>query len=220
MCAFAPYDIENVKVIGYDVVSNRPKVAAVPGARRPISEFAGRERGRRDRQEARRSIRSSFGSERGARGDEGRVRAEVRPIGLVDTLHAWRRPITTRPARPLARPRCRLGFWFNIGGETCVSLTVNEDGRCRSLPARRTSAACAPRSRWSRRTSSACPTTRCVPSSVTRARSASTSSPWQPFVRSRQHGVVEAAGRSRPISVAASPTVGVPVEHFSSRTAR
>ena len=27
-CAYAPYDMENVKVIGYDVVSNRPKVAA------------------------------------------------------------------------------------------------------------------------------------------------------------------------------------------------
>ena len=40
MCAFAPYDIENVKVVGYDVVSNRPKVAAyrAPGA--PISEYA------------------------------------------------------------------------------------------------------------------------------------------------------------------------------------
>ena len=40
MCAYAPYDIENVHVIGYDVVSNRPKVAAyrAPGA--PISEFA------------------------------------------------------------------------------------------------------------------------------------------------------------------------------------
>ena len=39
MCAFAPYDLENVEVIGYDVVSNRPKVAAyrAPGA--PISEF-------------------------------------------------------------------------------------------------------------------------------------------------------------------------------------
>ena len=40
MCAFAPYDLENVHVIGYDVVSNRPKVAAyrAPGA--PISAFA------------------------------------------------------------------------------------------------------------------------------------------------------------------------------------
>src|SRR5207247_9757584 len=40
MCAYAPYDIANVKVIGYDVVSNRPKVAAdrAPGA--PIAEVA------------------------------------------------------------------------------------------------------------------------------------------------------------------------------------
>ena len=40
MCAFAPYDLANVKVVGYDVVTNRPKVAAyrAPGA--PISEFA------------------------------------------------------------------------------------------------------------------------------------------------------------------------------------
>src|SRR3954465_2154278 len=28
MCAFAPYDLANVKVYGFDVVSNRPKVAA------------------------------------------------------------------------------------------------------------------------------------------------------------------------------------------------
>ena len=40
MCGFAMYDIPNVEVIGYDVVSNRPKVAAyrAPGA--PISSFA------------------------------------------------------------------------------------------------------------------------------------------------------------------------------------
>ena len=40
MCAFAPYDMDNVKVVGFDVVTNRPKVAAyrAPGA--PISEYA------------------------------------------------------------------------------------------------------------------------------------------------------------------------------------
>ncbi|HEX5600811.1 MAG TPA: molybdopterin cofactor-binding domain-containing protein, partial [Hyphomicrobiaceae bacterium] len=40
MSAFAPYDLESVKTVGYDVVTNRPKVAAyrAPGA--PISEFA------------------------------------------------------------------------------------------------------------------------------------------------------------------------------------
>jgi CO/xanthine dehydrogenase Mo-binding subunit len=40
MCGFALYDLPNVDVIGYDVVSNRPKVAAyrAPGA--PITSFA------------------------------------------------------------------------------------------------------------------------------------------------------------------------------------
>ena len=40
MCGFAMYDIPNVDVVGYDVVSNRPKVAAyrAPGA--PITSFA------------------------------------------------------------------------------------------------------------------------------------------------------------------------------------
>src|SRR5271166_5795114 len=39
MCAFAMYDLPNVNIVGYDVVSNRPKVAAyrAPGA--PISSF-------------------------------------------------------------------------------------------------------------------------------------------------------------------------------------
>src|SRR5262249_53634381 len=39
MCGFAMYDIPNVNIVGYDVVSNRPKVAAyrAPGA--PTSSF-------------------------------------------------------------------------------------------------------------------------------------------------------------------------------------
>ncbi len=42
MAAFARYDLANVKVVGYDVVSNRPKVAAyrAPGA--PISSSRSR----------------------------------------------------------------------------------------------------------------------------------------------------------------------------------
>ena len=37
MCAFAPYDLENVRTIGFDVLCNRPKEAAyrAPGA--PVS---------------------------------------------------------------------------------------------------------------------------------------------------------------------------------------
>ena len=40
MCAFAPYNLENVKQVGYDVIANRPKQAAyrAPGA--PMASFA------------------------------------------------------------------------------------------------------------------------------------------------------------------------------------
>src|SRR5882672_5777428 len=88
-CAYAPYDMENVKVIGYDVVSNRPKVAAyrAPGA--PISEYA--------------------------------VESVVDEI--AKKLEHWNTPLRKWQGRGVAS-----GFWFNIGGETCASLTVNEDG--------------------------------------------------------------------------------------------
>ena len=129
MCAFAPYDIENVKVIGYDVVSNRPKVAAyrAPGA--PISEFAVEsvvdEIAKkleidpveiRLQNAAREGTKAAYGPKFG-------------PIGLVDTLHAVEK--TNHYTTPLGEWQGRgvaSGFWFNIGGETCVSLTVNEDG--------------------------------------------------------------------------------------------
>jgi CO/xanthine dehydrogenase Mo-binding subunit len=129
MCAFAPYDIDNVKVIGYDVVSNRPKVAAyrAPGA--PISEFAVEsvvdEIAKkleidpvelRLQNAAREGTKAAYGPKFG-------------PIGLVDTLHAVEK--TNHYTTPLEEWQGRgvaSGFWFNIGGETCAALTVNEDG--------------------------------------------------------------------------------------------
>src|SRR5204863_2037618 len=50
------------------------------------------------------------------------------PIGLEDTLNAvkktehWNAPLRKWQGRGVAS-----GFWFNIGGETSASLTVNED---------------------------------------------------------------------------------------------
>src|SRR3989475_1762305 len=129
MCAYAPYDIENVKVIGYDVVSNRPKVAAyrAPGA--PISEFAvesvvdeiAKKLGLdpielRMMNAAREGTKAAYGPKFG-------------PIGMEETLNSikktehWNTPLRKWQGRGVAS-----GFWFNIGGETCASLTVNEDG--------------------------------------------------------------------------------------------
>ena len=51
------------------------------------------------------------------------------PIGLEETLNSikktehWNTPLRKWQGRGVAS-----GFWFNIGGETCASLTVNEDG--------------------------------------------------------------------------------------------
>ena len=129
MSAFAPYDLENVKVVGYDVVTNRPKVAAyrAPGA--PISEFAvecvideiakklGIDPIELPPQERRQG--------RHARGLRAEVRAD-RPDRHAEAVqeHAhYKAPLGPNQGRGVAS-----GFWFNIGGETSASINVNEDG--------------------------------------------------------------------------------------------
>jgi CO/xanthine dehydrogenase Mo-binding subunit len=129
MCAFAPYDLENVKVVGFDVVTNRPKVAAYRAPGGPISEFAVEsvvdEIAKtlaidpielRLKNAAKQGVKSAYGPKFG-------------PIGFIETLEAarshahWRTPLQPNQGRGIAS-----GFWFNIGGETSVSLQLNEDG--------------------------------------------------------------------------------------------
>lgn len=129
MCAFAPYDLANVRVTGYDVVSNRPKVAAyrAPGA--PISEYAVE------------SVVDEIAEKLGIDPIELRLKNAAKegtkaaygpkfgPVGLVECLKAardsahWKAPLKPGEGRGVAS-----GFWFNIGGETTVSLQLNEDG--------------------------------------------------------------------------------------------
>ena len=129
MCAFAPYDLENVRTVGFDVVVNRPKVAAyrAPGA--PIAEFAVE------------SVIDEIALEIGMDPVEFRLKNAAKegthapygpklgPIGLVQTLEAARdhahygAPLKANQGRGVAS-----GFWFNIGGETCASLNLGEDG--------------------------------------------------------------------------------------------
>ncbi|MEI4232244.1 xanthine dehydrogenase family protein molybdopterin-binding subunit [Roseovarius sp. D22-M7] len=129
MSAFAPYDLENVKTIGWDVVANRPKAAAyrAPGA--PMAAFAV--------ESAIDELAKGFGLDplevrlmNGA--DEG-TRASYGPtypaIGLKATLEAakahphWSAPLAEGQGRGVA-----CGFWFNFGGDTCVSLNITPDG--------------------------------------------------------------------------------------------
>jgi len=129
MCAFAPYDLENVRVIGFDVVSNRPKVAAYRAPGGPISEFAVEsvvdELAKRLAMDPI-ELRLKNAAKEGTRAAYG---PKFGPIGLVQTLEAarahphYRAPLKANQGRGVAS-----GFWFNIGGETCATLNLGEDG--------------------------------------------------------------------------------------------
>lgn len=129
MSAFAPYDLEHVKTIGWDVVTNRPKQAAyrAPGA--PMAAFAVESaidelaRGFgldplevRLKNAAREGTRASYGPTFPAIGLEATLRA------AKDHPH-WSAPLGPNQGRGVA-----CGFWFNFGGDTCVSLNITPDG--------------------------------------------------------------------------------------------
>ena len=128
-CAFAPYEIENVQAIGYDVVMNRPKSNAyrAPGA--PIAAFSvesaidelARKLGLdpvefRLKNAAKEGTRAAYGP-------------TFRKIGFVETLDAAKRhPHYSAPLGPNQGRGVASGFWFNVGGESSAQIHVNEDG--------------------------------------------------------------------------------------------
>jgi CO/xanthine dehydrogenase Mo-binding subunit len=129
MTAFACYDLENVNSIAYDVVSNRPKVAAyrAPGAQiisfgvESTIDLVAREIGMdpidlRLKNAAKEGTQAAYGPTFG-------------PVGLVECLEAIRNhPNYKAELGPNQGRGISCGFWFNIGGDTCVTMNVNEDG--------------------------------------------------------------------------------------------
>ncbi len=129
MTAFACYAIKNNRSIGWDVVVNRPKVAAYRAPSAPMAAFAvestidviAKELGLspidvRLKNVAREGTQAPYGPTYG-------------PIGIENTLEAvkshphMRAKLKKNQGRGVA-----CGFWFNIGGQTCVDLNVGVDG--------------------------------------------------------------------------------------------
>jgi CO/xanthine dehydrogenase Mo-binding subunit len=128
-CCFAPYDIPHVLSVGYDVCSNRSKVAAyrAPGA--PIGaypvecvldEVAG----------ALKMDPLEFRLKNAAREGTKAAHGPVYPrIGYVETLQAaknhphYQAPLGKWQGRGVAS-----GFWFNAGGESSAQVNITEDG--------------------------------------------------------------------------------------------
>jgi CO/xanthine dehydrogenase Mo-binding subunit len=127
--AFAAYDLDAVQTLGWNALTNRPKEAAyrAPGAPQAIYavESAVDELCQllgldplevRLKNAARKGTKSSYGP-------------TFDDIGLMATLEAakahphYSAPLGENQGRGLS-----AGFWFNFGGNTCVTLNVNTDG--------------------------------------------------------------------------------------------
>ena len=129
MSCFAAYDLANVQAIGWDVVANRPKQIAyrAPGApmgayavESVVDELCGKLG--LDRLEVRLKNASRDGTKAAYGPRFGR-------IGLTAVLEAAKaHPHYTAPLGPNQGRGVACGFWFNFGGDTCVSLNVNADG--------------------------------------------------------------------------------------------
>ena len=127
--AFAAYDLEAVQTLGWNVMTNRPKEVAyrAPGA--PTSIYAVE------------SVVDELCQELGLDPLDVRLLNAARKgtlsaygptfneIGLVATLEAAKaHPHYSAPLGPNQGRGLSCGFWFNFGGNTCVSLNINDDG--------------------------------------------------------------------------------------------
>jgi CO/xanthine dehydrogenase Mo-binding subunit len=129
ICSLAVYDLPNAETTGYDVLCNRPKVAAyrAPGA--PIGSFGV--------ESCLDELADELGIEplklREINGAKDGTKAAHGPtwvnIGYQKTLEAAREtehlntPLGPNQGRGIAS-----GYWHNAGGESSAACHVNEDG--------------------------------------------------------------------------------------------
>ncbi|MEM8498948.1 MAG: xanthine dehydrogenase family protein molybdopterin-binding subunit [Pseudomonadota bacterium] len=129
MTSFACYDLENVKTVGYEVVCNRPKVAAYRAPSAPMASFATESTvdlvaealgmdpvDFRILNAAKEGTRASYGPTYG-------------PIGIGPTLEAVKKHPHMRAKLKKNQGRgMACGFWFNFGGQTSCTINVAADG--------------------------------------------------------------------------------------------
>jgi CO/xanthine dehydrogenase Mo-binding subunit len=128
-CSFTPYDIPHVLSTGYDVCSNRSKVAAyrAPGA--PIGAYAV-ECVLDELADALKidpiELRLKNAAKEGTKAAFGPTFPR---IGYVETLKAAKgHPHYNAPLGKLQGRGVASGFWFNAGGESSAQVNITEDG--------------------------------------------------------------------------------------------
>jgi CO/xanthine dehydrogenase Mo-binding subunit len=126
---FTRYDLTDARVTAYEVVSNRPAVAAFRAPCVPQGIFAAE------------SVIDEVADKLGIDPIELRLKNAMRegsttiygetygPIGVEAVLEAARNSEHYKtPLGPNQGRGVGLGFWFNRGGETTASLTIGPDG--------------------------------------------------------------------------------------------
>lgn len=127
--AFAAYGLDAVQTLGWNVLTNRPKEAAyrAPGA--PMAIYAVESVVDELCQELGLDpleVRLKNAAQKGTKSSYGPTFDD---IGLMATLEAAKaHPHYAAPLGPNQGRGLSCGFWFNFGGNTCVSLNLNTDG--------------------------------------------------------------------------------------------
>lgn len=129
MCAFAPYRFPNFLIEAFDVVVNKPKVAAYRAPGSPMASFAVEsvldEIARQLKLDPIELRLKNAATE----GDAAPYGPPYGPIGLKAILEAahqhphWKSPLGANQGRGVA-----CGFWFNAGMNSSASVTLNMDG--------------------------------------------------------------------------------------------
>ena len=129
MCVFAPYDVENVKIEGFDVIVNRPKVAAyrAPGA--PQSMYASEsvldevaQKINMDPLE----LRLKNAADEGTQSTYG---PRFQAVGLKACIeNAMNHPNYHAALGEDEGRGIAVGFWFNGGNQSSAEVHITDDG--------------------------------------------------------------------------------------------
>ncbi len=129
MCIFAPYDVANILIEGFEVVVNKPRVAAyrAPGA--PQSMYAGESVIDELAQTLDMDpidLRLKNAAKEGTHAAYG---PRFKKIGLIECLEAAKKnPHYTAPLGENMGRGVAVGFWFNAGNNSSAEVHVAESG--------------------------------------------------------------------------------------------
>lgn len=129
MSMYAPYDLENFKVEAFDVLVNKPKVAAyrAPGAPQTMHAFeCALDEAAIALDMDPLDLRMVNAADEGTRAPYG---PKFPPIGFKACLEAAKNhPNYTKPVPAGAGRGVAAGFWFNIGMQSSAEININENG--------------------------------------------------------------------------------------------